>query len=372
MLQNQTHRVRFQDADVQGIVDCPGQLAQTGAFDKMYPKPVADMINRMTAVWDQPEAINQLLGATDKVLGIWKSFQLYHPAYVMRNAFQNYFGLLMAGGSPRRASALFARHHQELKLLRDAIRTRNPAGLAGRSIPLGGGQAPLELLYRVGLGFNMTGTGRTAQEIPKRMGGRAWQQVHGAIFKANTWLEDTQKLTGWLSFMDQGMDAESAAMRMLTAMPDMSDLTMWEKKGFARLFPFYRWMRHNGALQLFHFLPQKPAFAASLPKLKNLAEGANPFLKGKVPEEIRPRWQQEQMAIQISGTKKEGLTFLPQSWLPFEEMLSWLGVVLEPEETARRTAASMRPGIRFGAELATGQNIFRRMPHKPLGSGGLM
>jgi len=121
----------------------------------------------------------------------------------------------------------------------------------------------------------------------------------------------------------------------------------------------------NGSLQLLHYLPQKPAYAAMMPRFKNFVEGLRSA--GSVPDEIRPEWQQEQMGMQISGGPEGGSTWLAQSWFPFEETLQ-LGTPLvgEPEEGLRRLASSARPGLKFIAEAATGTNIFKGTPLKPM------
>ena len=114
------------------------------------------------------------------------------------------------------------------------------------------------------------------------------------------------------------MTPKDAAIRVLTAMPDLTDLTMWERNVAKRIMPWWSWMRRNGSLQLFHHLPRKPAYAASMGKLKNFAEGFRGA--GNVPDEFRPTWMREQMAIQTTGDREGGMTFLPMNWLPFEEM----------------------------------------------------
>jgi len=356
-------------------------LEATGLWDRWYPEPIADMINRMTEVWERPEAIEKLLTGSDRVLGFWKSFQLYHPAYILRNVFQNFFGGLMAGANPLAVSRLVPR--PETQLLRQAMLTRNPTALGGRAFRLAGHDWPLERLYQEGASWDLVGTGRTAMETPATFAGRTglgqaaatgrrgWQAVHGAVFKANSAVEDTQRLATWLHFIDTGMDPKSAAMRTFLAMPDLSDLAMWERQGLARIFPWWRWMRKNGALQLFVYLPQKPAYAAMLPRLRHVTEGTLPWLTGKVPEQLRPEWMQEQVGTQITGGAEAGAVFLPQTWFPFEELYSVIGLPIEPGESFRRWVSALRPELKFGVEAATGVSTFKRTPLEPLGAGGL-
>ena len=350
-------------------------LEQTGIFNRQYPVQVADQINDMIRVYDQPEVIKSLLHFTDKGLGLWKSFQLYHPAYFIRNVWQNFFGGIMAGARP--ASVARFGWGQEGKLLRKALDLGDPNILGNASVLLSGRQMPLRNLYDDAVRFHLTGGGRTAQQMPTKFAGEAGtvtaaralegkrKTLTGAIFKINTWFEDTQKLGTWMNFIDDGMDAQSAAMRTLVAMPDLSDLTHFEKSAMRRLIPFWSWMRKNGALQIFHFLPRKPAYANLMPKLKEFAEG----FRGKenVPEELRAEWMREQMAWQVAGTGEQGTAFLPSTWLPFEELYAAGTLGVQPGEGARRLYTGMRPEIRFGTELATGYNAFRKQEY-PRGS----
>lgn len=124
------------------------------------------------------------------------------------------------------------------------------------------------------------------------------------------------------------------------------------------------WFRKNGALQLFHYLPQKPAFIAAPAKIKQALETA---LRGDnvVPEELRPAWMQAMQAIQISGDKEKGAVFLSASWLPFQEVVKLGSGAFDIGEGARAVAEMGRPSLRFIAEQAAGQDIFRRTPLEP-------
>ncbi len=349
------------------------RLEGTGIYSKKYPTQVPDALDATTEIWNHDPAIASLLNATDTALGWWKNFQLYHPAYIIRNVFQNFFGGLMAGANPIAvAKRSFAT--PEVRLLRKALVNNTPEILRGSSLNISGRQMPLVTIYDRFLRRNLTGSSRTSVEMRKmsdvglsRAGKEIdirTQKLKGIVFRGNALVEDLQKIGTTIHFMDKGMDADSAAIRVLTAMPDLSDLSVWEKEVGRRIFPFFSWMRRNGALQLFHHLPRKPAFAALLPRLKNFGEAF--AVKDKVPEEFRPTWMKEQMATQVSGGREGGQTFLPMNWLPFEEMYQALAIGIQPGEAARRAVSSARPGLRFVGELATGINTFKQAPY----SGG--
>lgn len=350
------------------------ELAQVGLFDKAYPVAIADSIDEMVRVWNSAPAIEQLVGATDKVLGFWKTMQLYSPAYVIRNVWQNFFGGIMAGANPMRVAEFWK--NKQARMLRAAVVKNSRESLSGATIALRSGDMPLDALYDVLHQFPLVGTGSTAAQMPVTPFGRAGSEYvskalgaakgagHGvktAVFRANQWVEDMQKLGTWLHFIDSGMDPKNAAIRTLVAMPDLTDLTLWERNIARRILPWWSWMRRNGSLQLFHYLPRKPAYAAVLPKFKNFLEGLRGA--GNVPEDLRPEWMQEQFGAQITGDEKEGNVFLPSTWFPFEEMYQALAAPVYPGETSRRVVESLRPEIRAMYELGTGVNTFRGEPY---------
>ncbi|MDD4890537.1 MAG: hypothetical protein PHU85_11485 [Phycisphaerae bacterium] len=354
-------------------------LVETGLYDSYFPRPVAQMIDQMTALADHAPSMERLLAASDRALGLWKSAQLYHPSYIIRNVFQNFFGGLMAGANPLAVGARM----KDGRMLAAAIESGNLSGLAGQTIRLANGRVmPAEQAAQIVSRMHLAGGGRTAAEIPARFAGRTVgqqaaatagrgrQQVHGAVYRLNQNVEDSMKIATLLHFMDTGMDAESAVMRTLMAMPDLTDLTAWERNGLARLLPWYRWIRHNGALQLFHYLPQKPAYAAMLPKFQNLVEGIATGGEN-VPEALRPAWMREQQGAQISGDRTGGSVFLPANWFPFEQLHQLLGAGIDPEEAVRQLVAQSHPLAKAGLEAASGRSLFRKTELTPLREAGL-
>ncbi len=351
-------------------------LEATGIFNKGYPAPIADMLNNMSAVWKNSEAIGSMLQATDWTLGFWKTMQLYHPAYVIRNVWQNFFGGLMAGANPLKVAKL-SFGTKESKLLRKALKSGDLSILEGVNIRLHGRDMPLlGELSTIGKGYNLTGGGQTYAQIPQtvlarggaeaiaqragQIGKTGYGKVTGGVFRANTWVEDQMRIGTWFHFIDKGMTPKDAAIRVLTAMPDLTDLTLWERNVAKRIMPWWSWMRRNGSLQLFHHLPRKPAYAASMGKLKNFAEGFRGA--GNVPEELRPMWMREQMGMQLMGTEEEGKVGLAQTWFPFEEMYQALGLPITPGESMRKVISGLRPGMRFAYELGTGMDPFKQAP----------
>jgi len=353
------------------------ELQAEGLFQNAYPKPVSDMIDHMTAVVQHEPSISQLLQATDKALGLWKTMALYHPAYVIRNAWQNAFGILMAGGNP--VKAIQIAFDKKTGALRNALVDGSPKAVAGMTIKIGGVEVPMEQIYEVARRRGLYGVGRTAQEMPRqalgglggsqavkelagRAGGRG-KQALGVVHKFNSALEDRMRLGAWLQFADRGMDLDSAAVRTLVAMPDLSDMTKFEGSVAKRIIPFYSWMKKNGSLQVFHYLTRKPMYAAMLPRLKNLAEGVQ-GMDNVVPEAYRPEWMREGSAIQVAGDKEKGTAFLPQSWFPFQEVYDAMNLAMQPGESARSLISRANPAIKTGLQAGLGQDIFKMTPYE--------
>jgi hypothetical protein len=333
--------------------------------EKMFPRQVAQEIDRMTELADNPQAIGQILGLTDKVLGWWKRLALYHPAYAVRNGFQNLFGDVMEGINPF-GVVRYTTADSSVARLAQALETGNRTAL---NFPVAKIGMPADQAYDLATRLNMFGVGRTEAQIALPAGlsreqaaahmvKAGWSKVRNAVYAANAKLENRMRLASWFQLMDQGASPEEAAMRVIKAMPDLSDLTHIEKTVFARMFPWFSWTRRNGSLQLFHWLPTKPAYAAMLPKFQNLVEG----MRGEenVPSELRPEWMREQAAAQVTGDKKGGNAFLMSSWFPFDQLYQLGSLPFSPGKAAQSLISQMRPEARFAVEAGTGMNTFRK------------
>ena len=125
------------------------------------------------------------------------------------------------------------------------------------------------------------------------------------------------------------------------------------------------WIRKNGALQLFHYLPNEPAWAAGGEKMRRLLQES--FTKGDIiPEDLRPEWMSEAQAAQVTGDSEKGDVFLLASWLPFQELVKVLGSPYSPGEAMHNFLEQMRPEAKFFGEMALGVDIFRRRPVEPM------
>lgn len=344
-----------------------------------FPQPVSDMLTRFFKTTNQPEQMSLVMKASDRLFGYWKGQQLMSPAYTARNIVQNLFGGLMAGANPIEVAKMSFD-----KRLREVARAvENGTELTG-TITVHGRQIPVEAFVQSGKMYNMFSSGFTSQLMAQELVGKhpgfitkagkaqaalqrgkvGVDKVFLAWHKVNNSIETNMRLATWMQFMNQGLTPRQSAMRTIMAMPDLSDISLWERKYAARLFPWYRWMRRNGSLQLMHYLPNTPAWFASQGKLRRALQDS--LVEKPVREDLRPEWMQESLATQISGNEEDGQVWLLASWLPFQELGRLAAGTTDIGEAARMGLESMHPGLKFGAELAVGTDIFRRRPIEPL------
>lgn len=353
------------------------QLAAEGLFDRLYPVEIADMIDGATKMWESPEGIEKILSVSDRLLSVWKSLTLMHPAYVLRNIIEKPIGVILAGGDPIAATRWA--FSKESRLFRRALVDNSPELVAGRLFNFGGRAYRGEDLFDLARRFHAIGAGRTATEMPAQFGARLAEQVaakygpkakglYQSVHRSNTAFEDWQKLGAWFSFMDAGESPREAFMRTLIAQPDMADLPVWTQRNLTRIFPWARWRIKNGARMLGTVLPEKPQFFSMIQRFPNLLEGIT--TQDSVPNELRPAWMQDALYAQVMGNKEGGLAFGLQSWLPVQEALTVMGAPLAPGEAARQAIGEIRPGAKALVEGATGQSIFRQEPLQTVEQAG--
>jgi len=326
---------------------------------KAFPQPVKELFDNFLRSTANPKEIDKVLKVSDWLFGKWKSFALFHPAYTLRNMFQNLFGATMARANPFKVAKRSI--SSDVRKIFNAI--ESGADLGDDVFQFAGGSRPMREVMLALKGTNMANAGLTAdimydsltgsQRVGKMMGGPT-----GAWFRMNNRVETQMRIGLWATFVDEGYSYGEAAQRVLKAMPDLSDLTVWERNVGKRLFPWYSWMRKNGGLQA-SYLMNQPGWMAGSEKLRHSMEEA--FVGAdKVDEELRPKWMQEQQAFQVAGDKNEGHMWLLASWLPFQDLVKIASGTMSLQEGARAGLEQMRPEIKFVAEQATGHDIFRR------------
>lgn len=326
------------------------------------PQQVADALRRVNDLSTRPDKIKGILAISDRIFNLWKGITLFHPAYALRNFMQNLVGGQMAGAPALSVGKKFFEADMA-RIMRQADKGEAITG----TIRIAGRQTPaadfIESLRRYGI----INSGYMSQALDPNMFKRAKNAIgkgYRKWFEFNNHVDNRMRASIMATFLDQGYSVRQAALKSMTAIPDMMDITMFERNVAARLFPWYRWQRKNLALQLFTHLPNKPWMYAGTEKFRRAMEG---MLTGHstVPEDLRPDWSREQQAMQILGDKEAGSVFLLAPWLPFQEMTQLFSVATGPQGFTRAIVNNLRPELRFIPESASGIDAFRMRKVEP-------
>lgn len=136
--------------------------------------------------------------------------------------------------------------------------------------------------------------------------------------RLNSMGDDVTRTIAYLSLRNRGYDAQSATAKALDGLIDYTSLTDFEAKFMRRIVPFYAWIKNNTAIQ-FKNLLENPKWAALAPKLQNALEDS---FNGEqtLPQNLRPRWMQDSLAVQIGTDPKTRQALLLMSGMPQEQL----------------------------------------------------
>jgi len=365
---DQAQRIRAEQAGFQAV-----QVGRDNALfhlwdphikDRMFPAPVAQTLNDYARVFRTPKAIQEMLRASDWFLGHWKAIALMHPGYILRNVFQGGVGTLMATQSPRDVGRMFRNAFgRDVGVIWRAMDTGQD--LAGQTVRWGNQLVDAQTVVDSMKMWNMGHAGFSSQIAFERLGFRpagwlndALRRGYGAWFRQNARLEGRLKLGLMKTLIDDGMDTASAAMKTLQAMPDLTDLTAFERSFGRRVFPWLSWLRRNTGLQI-QYAVNQPAWIAGAEKFRHFLEQAT-VADATVDQELRPKWMAEQQAAQILGDHENGYVFLLASWLPFQDLVKLSMGTQGLQPFIRAVVEQTRPTLKMMAEYATGHDIFRQ------------
>lgn len=374
----------------QGLLDPPPNGGQT-----FLPREMAESIRELANVVApggiHPKA-EALLKVSDGFMKWFKFNALLSPAYTIRNVWQNVVGIASAGGSPS-GMLKWAVHLQtdpSFKAVLQAIDNGTVDMLPSKLLSIGSQRVSMRQLGQFLVSRGAESAGLTGAEFaPGALRGAGGagadvvrKAVGGAIYsvprnwrRMNQFVESRMRIGAILSFMEQGVPMEEAYFKTLLGMPDLNALSKIERIVVARIFPWWRWIRNNGSVQVMHHLTAHPSFMAGAGKLQNLIEGLSASwrpMAGNVPAELRPEWQRESQAAQVWGDKNQGATFLLKPWLPFQEAQEMASGLVQPSEAARSILSTTRPELKFLIESATGSDLFRNRPINQLSTPDLL
>lgn len=181
----------------------------------------------------------------------------------------------------------------------------------------------------------------------------------GPWFRANQKASNYLRTQIFLSFLEDGFDATAAARKVVESQFDYSNATRVEAGLFRTAFPFYSWIRNNGAYQIKKLL-ERPGFTAAFPKLQNAIEEA---IAGdeKVPQNLRPTWMRNALALQIGTDPEKRSALLFGGGLPAADVFQYLAPITGTAgalDFLHYFTSNLNPVISAPLQLGAGQEFF--------------
>lgn len=373
------------------------------------------------------DVMGRMAKGADKLTGYWKVFTLLHPSWTINDIIGNLFLMANMGISPETAvrnakdalKLVLASSRNDLEEM-NRLRIKNKSGVEHIAGPLGqvveSGGAPEvsrqlrttgeyvdPYAYSMISSMKKLATGDVAGARAEFMGAinesmsaskaavkdsaatnpnlmpNAQQAMVGADFAfnqmlvrrvwqpwahlnglANNWL----KATAYFSLLDKGYDAASAARLVSEKMLDMSVLTSTDRNA-RRLFPFYNWMKNSGVLGVREFF-RNPKFFSVAPKVKQaLEESFNG--EQNLPENARPSWIRDQLALQIGTDPDTRRALTLTSSLPTEAATYAISFATSPflgwgalQDSLAYVTNSLTPVIKTPLELGARKEFFTK------------
>jgi len=376
-----------------------------GHFLHLVPEPLAQALDRAAEVFAKPGVIGSTV---NELTQMWKGSTLFHPSWMLNDLVGGAILAIYGGAKPGTMIS------NAKAILKTVLHQDDPAKLAGITFNFGGrkltAQEFIDTARRNGVlnsnrfsepWFELSALGylRFPNEEnfllnPAAAVKESWQKalenagVAGAVrnapfgaklkaikgfaydemvakrvlspwYKANEKANDWTRLMAFASHLDDGHGPAEAAANVIESMFDYGDFTRAEDYMRRYVFPFFSWIRNNGAYQLANVV-QNPKYAAAFPKLRTALEE---MLVGEeaVPLHMRPNWMRDQLAIQVGTDPETRSAVLSLSSLPQEQLYNVGAAAMGPEGFAsflKYIGSSTNPVFRVPTELAFGQELY--------------
>lgn len=329
---------------------------------RLFQHQFADAIEDL-ALALRPERAEQIIRVYDTFQSAWKMLTLTSPSWPIFNLVGNITLAIMGGANP----LTMARH--ALDAGRVITRQANRDALADLRLSIRGQEITGDILLALArdrgvvnntLSLEFAGAAARADKSVLQVPDRLMRRYLSPWFRANQMADDTVRLAAFISHLEDGADATTAANKVLRSMFDYADFTVIEERLFRRLFPFYSWMRSNLGYQMAMML-ERPGYANLAPKLKRAIEEAAAG-DDRVPENLRPSWMRESLAAQIgSDPQSRFALMLGGNILPQSDMMRVLTPIFGVDGAMRFfhfVGSSISPIIVKPAELAFGRELF--------------
>ena len=174
-------------------------------------------------------------------------------------------------------------------------------------------------------------------------------------------IENHDRLIHFASQVKNGMNFQDAAESVNKFLFDYGELTGFEHNVMKRIFPYYTWMRKNGALQLEQLLEQPEKYrmvSKVLSGIENTVDEDKRINKAYV-NEFAQDWIQTPLNVMNPDGRMEPVLWNPN--LPFMD-LGRIPDPTKPLDSLKETFSQTNPLIKLPVELATNKNFFFDSP----------
>jgi len=368
----------------------------------LYHERVAEAIEGVARTYNDQE----WLRAMDWVTNQWKTITLMHPSWTIGNMIGD--SVNMATNDPGFVPSLRKFYKQAVQVLRarfdperlakiklnvngqeitgadvwdltrsevtnSSLMSESAIGRASEGDLLGSRLSPIrESITREAIGTDFrqaldantvalgAGDWRAKSKAALGVAGDRYKRwVVEPWYRMNTLANDAMRIVGYLSLRDHGFDHPSAVNRLIRGAFDYQRMTGFERGVARRLMPFWAWFKNNSVYQA-KLLMERPIYAGALPNLQAAVEES---IAGeeRVPIPFRPKWMQEQLALQFGADPQSRSAVMIGNWLPQEGALmlgrSTQGVE-GVQDTLRQLVSSLNPVVRVPLELGFGREAF--------------
>jgi len=321
----------------------------------MLPQDLAEAMSAAARI-NTPDGLKAIVGAFDRVQGLWKAYQVASPGFHFRNTFGGVTNNWVAG-MDEVAYQRYVSLSSGPQRTRNAFRSRHPewaeafdAFVAGGFHT--GGQTSFEVESNVfsksnlrpwSRDFGPLRANRTGVHVGNRMVAPGGEQVENFL-RGSLYMDTYVK--GRKGGMAAQAAADEAMHRMLKFHFDYEDLSRVERSVMRRVMPFYTWTRKNLPLQL-EMLAKQPQKINRYFVVKRNVETMSE------EEGVVPPYFQDSFAMRLPFTEGGGNVYAMPD-LPFQS----ISEIADPG----MTAGMVTPIIKTPYELWAGKQVFKGLP----------
>jgi hypothetical protein len=362
---------KIKDAKIRFPLDDPPEGVM-----QLWPDDLATEFENFARTYRTDEATNQLFKIVDKITTLWKGVVLYLPRWTVINIVGSTMLAKAAGADLNQYLLNSIKYRKEVARIHGFMTGGVVGKFSNKLVDVGGETMTMTELMQQAVLDRIANSGRVMQEIltpvalsvPEAKAIPWWVRSEhpigkylGQWFKMNAFMEDLMRVSAWVSLRNQGHSRQEAGRLITKYMFDYGDLSYTEHRVGVRLWPFFRWLRNNAALQMKMTLEQ-PRYAALYPKLvAELQEAVE--TENSLPEAMRPHWLRDQLAIGVWNKKDDAVFMNLNSFTPAQELFEIGQMFFGAEGFSnfmRYFASSMNPLVKNIFELGFSQEMFTR------------